>query len=79
MGVLIQVRDVPPDVHRLLKARAAEAGVSLSELVRAELGRIATTPTRAELLRRIAARPPVDLGDTDVVDVLREVRDEQGW
>ena len=79
MGVLIQVRDVPPEVHRVLKARAAEAGVSLSELIRDELARVAQRPTRAELLRRIAARPAVDLGRSTAVEVLHDVRDAHGW
>lgn len=79
MGVLIQVRDVPVEVHRTLKARAAEAGVSLSELVRAELLRVASTPTREALLRRIASREPVDLGDVDVVGAIAAERDERGW
>lgn len=79
MGVLIQVRDVPVEVHRVLKARAAEAGVSLSELVRAELLRVASTPTREALLRRIATRERVDLGDADVVGTIAAERDERGW
>ncbi len=79
MGVLIQVRDVPEDVHRILKARAAEAGVSLSEFVRQELARVATRPPQAELARRLRSRTPVDLGGGTSADVIREVRDEFGW
>lgn len=56
MGVLLQVRDVPEHVHRTLKARAAAAGVSLSEYVRVVLERTASRPTPAELAARIAAR-----------------------
>jgi plasmid stability protein len=56
MGVLVQIRDVPEDVHRTLKARAAVSGVSLSEYVRGVLGRAASRPTPAELSARIAAR-----------------------
>ena len=58
MGVLLQVRDVPDDVHKALKARAALAGVSLSEYVRSLLVRDATRPTPAELAARIEARGP---------------------
>lgn len=61
MGVLLQVRDVPDDVHRALKARAAMAGVSLSEYVRGVLVRDAGRPTPAELAARIGARGPVAL------------------
>ena len=37
MGVLVQVRDVPEDVHRALKARAAASGTSLSDYLRMEV------------------------------------------
>ena len=50
----IQIRNVPDGVHRALKVRAAQAGVSLSDLALAELRRAAERPTRAELLARIA-------------------------
>jgi len=53
----LQVRNVPDDLHRTLKVRAAQAGMSLSEYVLAELRRTATRPTRQEILARIAARP----------------------
>jgi antitoxin FitA len=56
MGILLQVRDVPDDVHRALKARAAMAGMSLSEYVRGVLQRDASRPTPAELAARISAR-----------------------
>lgn len=54
---LLQVRNVPDGVHRTLKARAAMAGMSLSEYALAELRRAAERPTREEILARIAARP----------------------
>src|SRR5258708_3973956 len=47
MGVLLQIRDVPEDVHRALKSRAAAAGVSLSEYVLGVPGRTASRPTPA--------------------------------
>ena len=47
MGVLLQIRDVPDDVHRALKTRAAAAGVSLSEYVRGVLERTARRPKHA--------------------------------
>ena len=56
MGVLVQIRDVPEDVHGTLKARAALAGVSLSEYVRSVLARAASRPTPAELSARVRAR-----------------------
>jgi antitoxin FitA len=60
MGVLIQIRDVPDEVHRTLKARAAASGVSLSEYARNVLARTTTRPTPAELAVRIGARGAVE-------------------
>lgn len=76
MGILLQIRDVPEDVHRTLKARAAEAGQSLSEFLRQELARVATRPTQQELARRLRSRPPVDLGGCSSAELVSEVRDE---
>jgi plasmid stability protein len=74
MGILLQVRDLPEDVHRTLKARAAASGTSLSEYVRGLLARAAARPTAHELARRIEARGPVRLG-TPGEAVIRELRD----
>jgi len=54
---LIQIRNVPEDVHRLLKERAAKEGKTLSDLALAELTRSVKRPTRTELLDRVSARP----------------------
>jgi antitoxin FitA len=56
MGVLVQIRDVPEPVHRVLKARAAASGMSFSEYLRALLARTAERPTPEELAARIRAR-----------------------
>jgi len=70
----LQIRSVPDELHRTLKARAALAGMSLSEYVLAELRRSATRPTREEILARIAARPPVRLRRS-AADAVRDERD----
>lgn len=57
----IQIRHVPEETHRALKARAAAEGRSLSELALAELRRSLERPTRRQLLERIAAREPFDV------------------
>lgn len=74
MGVLMQIRDVPEDVHRLLKARAAASGVSLTEYVRGVLQRSAARPTPAELSARIAARGATDPAQPSEATV-RSIRD----
>ena len=52
---MLQVRNVPDDVHQVLKERASSAGMSLSEYVLRELRDIATSPTLAEVLDEAAA------------------------
>lgn len=58
MATMVQVRNVPDDVHRRLKARAALAGMSLSEYLLAELRRSLERPTRSELLERLVTAKP---------------------
>lgn len=58
---MLQIRNVPETMHRALKARAALAGMSLSEYLLGELRRSLERPTRDELLRRLAEREPVSL------------------
>lgn len=57
----IQVRNVSEETSRALKAKAALEGRSLSDFLLRELDRIATRPSRAELLERIASRAVVTL------------------
>jgi len=76
MGKTIQVRDVPPDVHRRLKARAAEQGRTLSELVREHLEDAAQRATLAEMLDRLSAAEQVDL-DEPSADAVRAGRGER--
>jgi plasmid stability protein len=73
MGSLIQIRDVPEDVHRALKARAAMSGVSLSEYLRGVLARAAARPTPRELAARIEARGAVKLAEPTELTV-RDIR-----
>ena len=70
----IQIRNVPEDLHRILKAKAAIEGSSLSDFVRAELEQIAKRPTPRELRMRLRRRDPVQLSPT-AADIIREFRD----
>jgi antitoxin FitA len=74
MGVLVQIRDVPEEVHRTLKARAAASGVSLSEYLRSMLTNAASRPTPEEFRTRIRARGSVQLSEPSEVTV-RRLRD----
>ncbi|MCW5773324.1 MAG: plasmid stabilization protein [Rhodospirillaceae bacterium] len=61
MSSMIQIRNVPESLHRRLKARAAMAGMSLSDYLLDEIRRVAERPTvdelRTRLERRVAAIP----------------------
>ncbi len=73
---MVQVRHVPDATHRKLKARAATAGMSLSEYILAELKRMVERPTREELLARIAEREPVKTR-RPIADLVRAERDRR--
>ncbi len=74
MSAMIQIRNVPDDVHRTLKARAAMAGMSLSDYLLQEVRKIASRPTIEELRERVRSREAVSL-KTPVVDMVRAERD----
>lgn len=69
---LVQVRDVPEDTLRSLKARAAEQGLTLSAYLRGELDRLAARPTNAEIVERLARRNRQ--GGPTVADTVAEIR-----
>lgn len=75
--VMIQIRNVPDDLHRKLKARAAERGQTLSdyllEIVRTE----ADQPTLDEWLSRIKSREPVEF-ELSSAEIVRELREANG-
>jgi antitoxin FitA len=75
MGTLVQIRDVPEDVHAILKSRAALSGVSLSEYLRQMLERSALRPTPAELEARIRIRGAPPGLESSAAEV-RRLRDE---
>ena len=70
----IQIRNVPPAIHRRLKARAIAEGCSLSayllRLINAHLER----PTRQEVLDRIRTRPALE-SEVDLAEIIRGARD----
>ena len=71
---MLQIRHVPDDLHRRLKARAALAGMSLSDYALDELRRSLDRPTRVELLDSLASRPVRTLVPTPT-ELIREERD----
>jgi len=70
---MIQLRNVPDALHRTLKARAAMAGMSLSDYLLTEIKEIGERPTLAELRERLRTRTAVTLS----LDTARLVREER--
>jgi plasmid stability protein len=54
---MVQIRNVPSEFHRRLKARAAIEGMSMSDYILRELGKALDRPTRQEVLDRLRAQP----------------------
>jgi antitoxin FitA len=75
MSKMIQVRNVPNDVHRTLKARAAAAGMSLSDYIKRDLEQAAARPSLEEIDARVSARGRSALRTGTVLEALREVRE----
>ncbi len=73
---MLQVRNVPDDVHAELRRRAQAAGVSLSEYVLRELERVASRPPIEEVLARSASRR-LDISLADAVAIIRAERPER--
>jgi len=74
MSKMLQVRNVPDDVHRALKSKAALAGRSLSDWVLDELERLATLPSEEQLLERLHAVEPFAMTQSSA-KLLRKDRD----
>jgi plasmid stability protein len=73
LAKMIQVRNVPDALHRSLKARAAMAGMSLSDYLLGELREIAERPTLAEFRERLHKRKSLPVA-LDTSGLLREER-----
>ena len=74
MTKMIQLRNVPDALHRRLKARAAMAGMSLSDYLLMEIREIAEKPTLAALRARLHRRLPVS-APFDSALLVREERE----
>lgn len=73
MEKTIQIRNVPEDLHRTLKSRAALTGMSLSEYMLQEARRIVERPTTDELRQRLHQRRSVR-SSIDSAALIRESR-----
>jgi plasmid stability protein len=77
MSKMIQIRNVPDEIHRVLKVRAAQAGMTLSDYLLKEMTAVAQRPTVEELIERVRRRGPVQT-DEDSALAVRAERDGRG-
>ena len=78
MSSMIQIRNVPDSLHRRLKARAALAGMSLSDYLLGEIRELAERPTRDELRARLESRPAAAPSPSpSPADAVRSERDQR--
>lgn len=75
MSKMIQVRNVSDEAHRVLKTRAAAAGMSLSDYIRVDLEAAARQATWDEVLSNSRARSGSGITRDRIVATLRELRD----
>lgn len=74
MPKMVQVRNVPDDVHEELRRRAARAGMSLSEFLLRELRELSRRSTLEEIFERVEARGArTEL--EEVTSIVRSLRD----
>lgn len=72
MTMMIQIRNVPERVHRVLKARSALAGKSMSDFILEELVAITAVPSEAELRARLRDAEPFAMKKSSAAIVRRE-------
>jgi hypothetical protein len=72
---MIQIRNVPDDLHRALKERAAREGTTMSDLLLGELPRLANKPSTEQVLARIRDRAAV--GGPPSADLVRSGREDR--
>ena len=74
MTKMIQIRNVPDELHRKLKVRAAQEGMTLSDYLLSEVEQIAEKPTLRELMERLSRDEPVEV-DEPPEATIRRMRD----
>ena len=75
-STMVQIRNVPIDLHRRLKSRAAMEGLTMSDYVLREIRKALERPTRQEMLERLRVRPVRKL-KRSAAHVIRAERDSR--
>jgi len=74
MTEMIQIRNVPDELHRKLKVRAAQEGMTLSDYLLSEVEKVAAKPTMREWLEKVSRDEPVEVDEPPEVTI-RRMRD----
>lgn len=76
MPKMIQIRNVPDEVHRTLKVRAAAEGISLSDYIKRDLEELAKQMTLEDVFARARARGSSGISTEEIVAGIRASRGE---
>ena len=74
MSKMIQIRNVPDELHREAKVRAAKAGMTLSDYLLREIRRSLESPDIEELMERIRSRERIRPSESPA-EIIRAERD----
>lgn len=74
---MIQIRNVPEELHRRLKARAALEGISMSDYVLRQVRKALEVPTRKEVLERLYSKPVRRPLEPSAAEIIRAERDRR--
>jgi plasmid stability protein len=77
MNKHIQIREIPDETHRKLKARAAAEGVSMTEYLKRLIDQDLKRPQWAAIKARMTSIAPLDISGEDIVAMIREERDSR--
>jgi plasmid stability protein len=73
---MIQLRNVPDELHRKLKARAAAEGMSLSAYILRDAARLAEQPSWDEFRRKLSKLRPIKTTESPA-ETIRAMRDSR--
>ena len=76
MQTMIQIRNVPVELHRRLKARAAMEGLPMSRYILREVEKALERPSRRELIETIRSQPILELNPSPA-EILRQERESR--
>jgi len=71
---MIQIRNVPEPLHRLIKSRAALEGLSMSDFLLRDIRRDAEKPTMTEWLDELRRTVKPRKGSVGAAEIIREMR-----